>query len=53
MQSTIDTCIPDFNSVKIAIYTLIIAKLFHLSTKILESKLDTTCVPDWGDVKNW
>jgi len=46
MQSTIDICIPDFNSVKMAIFTLIIAKLLHLSTKILESKLDTTCVPD-------
>jgi len=46
MQSTIDTFIPDFNSVKMAILTLIIAKLFHLLTKRLESKLDTTCVPD-------
>ena len=39
MQSTIDTCIPDFNSVKMAILTLIIAKLFHLSTKILRVNL--------------
>ena len=46
MQSTIDTCIPDFNSAKMAILSLIIAKLFHLSTKILENELDTTCVPD-------
>jgi len=51
MQSTIDTCIRDFNSAKMAILTLIIAKLF-LSTKILENELDTTCVPDLGDVKN-
>ena len=46
MQSTIDTRIPDFNSVKMAILTLLIAKLLHLSTKTLESELDTTCVPD-------